>query len=258
MPPQWQSEERDRGRVTNIITQDDFVSCPLEECGEKVLQSEITEHIELHQAEQLVLDDNYFITDRHPQGVLQPTSPLTNSSALTPYYPAHTYDMSPASSPTYGSTGSSFAASSAHSSNSFPSARNTPHGSPDTSLSGSHGSVSDQFRNLNLSPRDQVFTTAMPNALRRREERPSVRRHHESQDSGIISWSGIRRKLLTVDKWLSHDLDLRAKPGRQISKAEVQALRLGVSIAVMKTPFFFVPELIIACLTGERTRSVCI
>ncbi|KAF2668984.1 DUF1671-domain-containing protein [Microthyrium microscopicum] len=49
------SEESDNS--SDDAAEDEFVSCPLEECGEEVPASEIDEHIELHQAEQVVLDD---------------------------------------------------------------------------------------------------------------------------------------------------------------------------------------------------------
>jgi hypothetical protein len=66
--------------------EDLFVSCPLEECGEMVLSSDITEHIELHQAEQFTLDDNYLTADQHHQ---HPNGAISsrNSSSSDASYP---------------------------------------------------------------------------------------------------------------------------------------------------------------------------
>jgi len=54
-----------------------FVSCPLDECGEQVLVTEINDHIERHQAEQLVLDGD------------DPSSSIVRRQSLEPITSQH-------------------------------------------------------------------------------------------------------------------------------------------------------------------------
>ena len=222
VPPGEGVAERPNGSLSDDPAEDDFVACPLEECGEMVLSSELTEHIELHQAEQLTLDDKYLTADHHHSN--GPTSHPSSSSPDAQYPPAfESYyapapaglpsNMSSASSSKEPDSASSYKSPTISSRSSYPSAEQSV--ADDSSLtSGQH------LAN---------FSTAIPDALRSRRERSYVRRHLVSTDSSSINWDGIKRRFLQIDDRLNLDVKLKTGTLSKSPKQRSSKPRLGVS-----------------------------